>query len=79
MGLRIKQLQETYQHQWYEASLKDDYYKYLCWNYVQLKLMLNPTVEVSFITQAKQEKALKEFIKGGMLKIEDIKKIDWLS
>ena len=74
MELRIRQLKEAYQYQWYETSLKDDNYKYLCWNYTRLKLMLNPVVEISFIAQAKQEKELRELMKGGMLEIEDIKK-----
>jgi hypothetical protein len=43
---RINQLKEAYQDKWYEASLKDDCYRYICWHIAMFKQRNNKGKEI---------------------------------
>lgn len=48
MELRIEQLKSLYPYYWWETSLKDEMYSFLCRKYAQIKCMeINPKIEVS--------------------------------
>lgn len=48
MDLRINQLKQLSPNYWWEESLKDDYYTFLCRKYAEIKcLEINPRMEIT--------------------------------